>query len=173
MDRRSFQAWAKQHLVPMLRLVNLVILDSLGSHKGKAVRRAIRQVGARLWFLPPYSPDLTPTKQAFAKVKHWMRDAQQCSVEDTWRQFGTLLATIEPRESEKYRLRLHVERTRSSYQLPISGKLLDQPGRIFEALSAVGCGHARSSVRPSPDIYILSMCAHLLDFLRLQGLHSI
>ncbi len=77
-------------------------LADLPVHKGKAVRRAIRNVGARIWLLPPYSPDLNPIEQAFAKIKHWMRDAQQRTVEDTWRQLGTLLATIEPRECQNY-----------------------------------------------------------------------
>ena len=99
---RAFQAWVEQHLVPTLRPGDLVILDNLAVHKGKAVRRAIRQAGARLWFLPPYSPDLNPTEQAFAKTKHWMRDAQQRTVEDTWRQLSKLLSTIEPRECQNY-----------------------------------------------------------------------
>ena len=88
--------------MPTLRPGGLVILDNLGSHKSKAVRRAICQAGARLWFLPPYSPDLNPIEQAFAKIKHWMRDAQQRTVDDTWRHLGALLATIEPRECENY-----------------------------------------------------------------------
>ena len=97
-NQRSFQAWVEQHLAPTLRTGDLVFLDNLGSHKGKAVRRAIRQAGARLWFLPPCSPDLNPIEQAFAKIKHWMRDARQRIVEDTWRH----LAAIEPRECENY-----------------------------------------------------------------------
>jgi len=56
-----------------------------------------------IWrFLPPYSPDLHPIEQAFAKIKHWMRDAQMHTVEDTWRHLGALLATIEPRECQNY-----------------------------------------------------------------------
>jgi hypothetical protein len=51
-------------------------MDNLGSHKSVAVRQLIRAAGARLWFLPPYSPDLNPIEQAFAKIKHWMRLAQ-------------------------------------------------------------------------------------------------
>ena len=101
-NQRSFQAWVEQHLVPTLRPGDLVILDNLGSHKGKAVRRAIREAGARLWFLPPYSPDLNPIEQVFARIKHWMRDARQRTVEDVWRHLGALLATIEPRECQNY-----------------------------------------------------------------------
>jgi putative transposase len=56
-------------------------MDNLGSHKGKAVRRAIRQTGARLFFLPKYSPDLNPIEQLFAKLKHWLRKVARRSVE--------------------------------------------------------------------------------------------
>ena len=69
---------------------------------GEAVHRAIHKVGVRPWFLPPYSPDLNLIEQAFAKDKHWMRDAKQRSVTDTWRHLGKLLATIEPRECQNY-----------------------------------------------------------------------
>ena len=57
---------------------------------------------ARLWFLPPYSPDLNPIEQAFAKIKHWMPDAQKRSVEDICQHLGTPLTTIEPRERQNY-----------------------------------------------------------------------
>lgn len=97
-NRPAFRAWVEQHLVPTLRTGDLMILDNLAVHKGKAVRRA----SARVWFLPPYSPDLNPIEQAFAKIKHWMRDAQQRTVDDTWRHLGKLLATIEPRECQNY-----------------------------------------------------------------------
>ena len=53
-----------------------MILDNLGSHKGKAVRQAIRAVGARLVFLPKYSPDLNPIEQVFAKFKTLLRKAE-------------------------------------------------------------------------------------------------
>ena len=66
---QSFSAYVKQLLVPTLRLGDIVIIDNLGSHKGKAVRRAIRAAGAKLFFLPPYSPDLNPIEQVFAKLK--------------------------------------------------------------------------------------------------------
>ena len=82
---RCFRAWVEQLLVPTLRPGDLVILDNLGSHKGRAVRQAIRSAEAHLWFLPAYSPDFNPIEQAFAKIKHWMRDAQKRSIDDTWR----------------------------------------------------------------------------------------
>jgi putative transposase len=62
----------------------------------------IRAAGARLWYLPPYSPDLNPIEQAFAKIKHWMRAAQKRTLEDTWRQIGSLVASIDPDECNNY-----------------------------------------------------------------------
>ena len=70
-----FHAYVEQFLVPTLKPGDVVILDNLGSHKGKAVRKAIRDVGARLVFLPKYSPDLNPTEQVFAKFKTLLRKA--------------------------------------------------------------------------------------------------
>jgi transposase len=79
-----FRAYVEQQLVPILKPGDIVIMDNLGSHKSAAVRQMIRAAGARLWFLPPYSPDLNPIEQAFAKIKHWMRQAQKRTIEDTW-----------------------------------------------------------------------------------------
>ncbi len=77
-------------------------MDNLGGHKSVEIGRAIRARGARLWYLPAYSPDLNPIEQAFAKIKHWMRMAQRRTVEDTWRDIGELLQTIEPAECANY-----------------------------------------------------------------------
>jgi transposase len=70
-----FRAYVEQLLVPCLGPGDIVIMDNLGSHKSAELRRIIRAAGARLWYLPPYSPDLNPIQQAFAKIKHWMRAA--------------------------------------------------------------------------------------------------
>ena len=64
-----FRAYVEQFLAPSLRKGDIVVLDNLGSHRSKTVRAAIRAKGAKLWFLPPYSPDLNPIEQVFAKVK--------------------------------------------------------------------------------------------------------
>ena len=72
-----FHAYVEQFLVPTLKPGDVVILDNLGSHKGKAVRRTIRNVGARLVFLPKYSPDLNPIEQVFAKFKTLLRKAKR------------------------------------------------------------------------------------------------
>ena len=72
---QRFLAYVEQFLAPTLKPGDVVILDNLGSHKGKAVRKAIRAVGARLLFLPKYSPDLNPIEQVFSKLKGLLRKA--------------------------------------------------------------------------------------------------
>ena len=99
---QCFRAYVDQQLVPVLRPGDIVIMDNLGSHKSKAVRDAIRAAGARLWFLPPYSPDLNPIEQTFAKIKHWMRMAQERTLEETWRHLGHLLDRITTEECANY-----------------------------------------------------------------------
>jgi transposase len=97
-----FRAYVAQVLLPSLKPGDIVIMDNLGSHKSAEVRRMIGTVGARLWYLPPYSPDLNPIEQAFAKIKHWMRIAQKRTIEDLWRHIGSLVSTIEARECSNY-----------------------------------------------------------------------
>lgn len=87
----SFTAWVAQSLVPTLSRGDIVIADNLGSHKGLPARQAIRSVGARLFFLPPYSPDLNPIEMMFAKLKTLLRKADERSVEATWRRLSSLL----------------------------------------------------------------------------------
>ena len=99
---QCFRAYVDQQLVPVLRPGDIVVMDNLGSHKSKAVREAIRAAGARLWFLPPYSPDLNPIEQTFAKIKHWMRMAQTRTIEESWRHLGTLLNSVTPEECANY-----------------------------------------------------------------------
>lgn len=99
---QCFRAYVEQLLVPALRPGDIVVMDNLGSHKSAAVGSMIRAAGARLWFLPPYSPDLNPIEQAFAKIKHWMRMAQKRTIEDTWRHLATLVETIDPAECQNY-----------------------------------------------------------------------
>lgn len=98
----SFLAYVEQVLVPTLRPGDIVIIDNLGSHKGKAVRRAVQGAGAKLFFLPPYSPDLNPIEQAFAKLKTLLRKAAERTVEATWRQIGALLDRFTPAECANY-----------------------------------------------------------------------
>ena len=99
---RSFQAYVEQILVPALNPGDIVIMDNLGSHKGKAVRKAIRAAGAKLFFLPPYSPDLNPIEQVFAKLKTLLRKAAERTTDDTWKRIGQLLDAFSPAECANY-----------------------------------------------------------------------
>jgi transposase len=98
----SFLAYVEQCLAPTLKPGDIVILDNLSSHKSKAVRAAIRAVGARVLFLPPYSPDFNPIEQVFAKLKHLMRKAMERTVEATWKRLGALLAEFKTSEFSNY-----------------------------------------------------------------------
>jgi transposase len=97
-----FLAYVEQFLVPTLAPGDIVIMDNLGSHKGQAVRQAIRNCGAKLLFLPPYSPDLNPIEQVFAKLKTLLRKANERSVEATWMRIGALLDAFSPDECANY-----------------------------------------------------------------------
>lgn len=98
----SFLDYVEQCLLPTLSSGDVVIMDNLSSHKRPAVRSAIRSVGARLLFLPPYSPDLNPIEQVFAKLKHLMRKAAERTHETTWRRIGMLLDNFPPSECAAY-----------------------------------------------------------------------
>jgi transposase len=102
-------------LAPALRPGDVVVMDNLGSHKGSAIRRAIRAAGARLLFLPPYSPDLNPIEQAFAKLKTLIRKAEERTVDGLWRCIGGSLKAFTPRECANY--------LRNAGYLPKSEKL--------------------------------------------------
>ena len=97
-----FLAYVEQFLLPTLSPGDIVIMDNLGSHKGVAVRKAIRSVGARLIFLPPYSPDLNPIEQVFAKLKLLLRKAAERTVEATWKRIGNLLNAFPPSGCANY-----------------------------------------------------------------------
>jgi transposase len=99
---QSFLAYVEQFLVPTLSPGDIVIMDNLGSHKSIAVRRSIRSAGAKLFFLPPYSPDLNPIEQVFAKLKTLFRKAEERTVEACWKRIGTLLDRFEPAECANY-----------------------------------------------------------------------
>ena len=86
--------WVTRELVPTLRAGDLVVMDNLACHKGPDVLRAIRAAGAHVLFLPPYSPDLNPIEQAFAKIKNRLRNAAARSRETLWRAVGEVLDDI-------------------------------------------------------------------------------
>jgi transposase len=98
----SFRAYVEQLLVPTLRPGDIVVIDNLGSHKSKAVRRAIRAAGTRLFFLPPCSPDLKAIEQVFAKLKTLLRKAAERTVEATGKRIGALLRCFSPQQCANY-----------------------------------------------------------------------
>ena len=87
----AFQAYVDQVLVPDLRPGDIVVMDNLGSHKGASIRAAIEAAGASLLYLPPYSPDLNPIENAFAKLKAMMRKAAERTIEGLWSSIGRLI----------------------------------------------------------------------------------
>jgi transposase len=101
-DGESFLAWVDQFLVPDLRPGDIVVMDNLSSHKNKAVRRAIRAAGAKLFYLSPYSPDLNPIEQAFSKLKTLLRKENARTVERVEKCIARIIQQIDPAECLNY-----------------------------------------------------------------------
>ena len=97
-----FRSYIEQMLVPELRPGDIVVLDNLGSHRAQAIRQTVCAAGAKLAYLPPYSPDLNPIEQVFAKLKTLLRKANERSVEATWTRIGALLDAFSPDECANY-----------------------------------------------------------------------
>jgi transposase len=97
-----FLAYIEQVLVPTLASGDIVIMDNLASHKAAGVRHAIEAAGARLLYLPPYSPDLNPIEQAFAKLKAMLRARALRTVEALWNAIGDLVACFSPTECANF-----------------------------------------------------------------------
>jgi transposase len=102
MNAECFKAYVETFLVPELKPGDIVILDNLSSHKSKEVKAIIRQAGARLIFLPPYSPDLNPIEMAFSKLKTLLRKAAERTQETLWHRIGLLLDQFKPEECQNY-----------------------------------------------------------------------
>jgi len=98
----AFLAYIEQVLVPTLRRGDIVVMDRLSSHKVAGVRKAIEGAGARLLYLPPYSPDLNPIEQAFAKLKALLRAKAARSVGALWKALGDLVPCFAPAECANF-----------------------------------------------------------------------
>jgi len=98
----AFKVYMETQLLKTLKPGDIVVADNLGSHKSKAVRKLIRDAGARLLFLPAYSPDLNPIEQVFAKTKHLMRKAMARTVEAALEHLAKVLETVTPEECSNY-----------------------------------------------------------------------
>lgn len=102
MNGNLFLTYIEQVLVPTLSPGDIVIMDHLSSHKGRAIRQALRKAGARLFLLPKYSPDLNPIEQVFAKLKHLLRKAAARTRETVSAAIGELLNSFTPDECANY-----------------------------------------------------------------------
>ena len=102
MRGEAFRAWTEQLLAPTLSSGDVVIMDNLPAHRVAGVREAIEEKGARLLFLPPYSPDFNPIENAFAKLKALLRKAAARTIDDLWVTIGQSLSAFTPAECENY-----------------------------------------------------------------------
>jgi transposase len=98
----SFLIYVREVLLPTLRQGDIVVMDNLGSHKAKIIRHLLRSVGARLMFLPPYSPDLNPIEQFFAKLKHELRKVRARSEDALNDCIGAIIRATSENECSNY-----------------------------------------------------------------------
>lgn len=97
-----FETYVEQLLIPTLTPGDVVIMDNLSSHKRRSVREKIEAAGARLLFLPPYSPDFNPIEMAFSKLKALLRKAGERTIDTLWNAIGKLVGMFEPGECANY-----------------------------------------------------------------------
>ena len=96
MDGELFLAWVRQGLAPTLQPNDLVILDNLATHKVAGVREAIEAAGARLKYLPPYSPDFNPIENLWSKIKQSLRSQSPRTPAKLLTAAANAFATISP-----------------------------------------------------------------------------
>jgi transposase len=99
---RVFLAYVRQQLVPTLRPGDIVVMDNLASHKVSGVREAIEEAGARVAYLPPYSPDLNPIELVFSKLKRLLRSAGERTVDGLWGLLGRVHEKFPTDECRRY-----------------------------------------------------------------------
>lgn len=98
----AFVAYARDFLAPTLKPGDIVVMDNVSSHKVEGVREAIEGAGARLLYLPPYSPDLNPIENAFAKFKALLRKFKERTMDGLWKRIGSLIEAFTPNECGNY-----------------------------------------------------------------------
>ena len=102
MDGPCFRAYIDQLVVPILRPGDIVVMDNLPSHKVVGIREAIEAAGAELRYLPPYSPDLNPIEQFFAKLKALLRKAAARTIDALFAAIADALTAVSPQECQNY-----------------------------------------------------------------------
>jgi transposase len=102
MDRRIFETYVETQLAPSLEPGDIVVMDNLPAHKSPIAEKAIRDRGAWVLFLPPYSPDLNPIEMAFAKLKAHLRARAVRTIDALWRAIGQICDLFHPDECKNY-----------------------------------------------------------------------
>jgi len=102
MDGECFLAYVEQILAPTLRPGDVVVMDNLPAHRVNGVCSAIERAGAKLLYLPPYSPDFNPIEQAFSKLKALLRKAAARTLDDLWNAIAAILPAFTPEECKNY-----------------------------------------------------------------------
>lgn len=97
-----FLKYVRQELAPQLRSGDLLVMDNLQTHKVRGVADAVAQRGARVIYLPPYSPDFNPIEMVFAKIKNELRRRKLRTVDELWSAFGESMDWITPSEARNY-----------------------------------------------------------------------
>lgn len=95
---RLFRAYVEQILAPTLEPGDILLLDNLPSHKVAGIQEAVEARDARILFLPPYSPDLNPIEQAFAKLKAMLRKAAERTRDGLWNAIARIIEIYKPAE---------------------------------------------------------------------------
>ena len=101
-NRVWFEAYVEQVLAPVLSPGDIVVMDNLGSHKGRRVRAMIEAAGAELRFLPPYSPDFNPIEKAFSQIKAHLRKAAERTVGGLWNRIGEVIELVTQQHARNY-----------------------------------------------------------------------
>jgi len=102
MNGDAFRAYVEQVLVPELSPGDIVVMDNLSAHKVTGIRQAIEAAGARLLYLPPYSPDFNPIEMAFSKLKALLRRAAARTVDELWEAIAQSIEAFNPEECQNY-----------------------------------------------------------------------
>jgi len=111
MNGEIFLTYLEKCLVPTLSPGEIVSMDNLPAHKVAGVREMIEAAGAMLWLLPPYSPDLNPIEQSFAKLKAHLRKAEERTIPALWDRIGTILTTSHRRNAKTTSLTPDMDQT--------------------------------------------------------------
>ena len=101
-DKEAFQGYVERFLAPTLSEGHIVVMDRLGAHRAKKVRRLIEERGAELWLLPSYSPDLNPIEEAFSKMKTLLKKAAARTREALLEAISRALSTVTPEDAEGF-----------------------------------------------------------------------